>query len=330
MKILSFVPKTNAVFTYRCVRPLRPLGATFRKTLLRKNEKIQLKELGKRLRKLGDIWVIKYLKNLHTADILITLAKETGAKLVLDIDDNIWQIPIGNIVRHSEGFDKYVALNTGLVEHADWVTVSTEPMKQALLPLNSNIEVLPNLIDPKEWKFKRKKHKKIRIGWIWFPTHVPDMPIVKEALEEIYTYDNVEIVMFGALKNMMSFPATNINGVKFEDYPRVLTEAGIDISICPLADNDFSKCKSNIKWLESTLAGAAVVASKVYPYEFSIEHGKTGYLAQNTNQWIKYLFYLIENPDKRLEMQQNAFHEVLKYDVAKDTKWHDFYSKCVL
>ena len=306
------------------------LGAIFRKTLLRKNERIQLKELGKRLKKIGDIWYLKYLKDFHTADIIVTLKNETGAKLVMDIDDNIWQTPIGNIVRHSEGFAKYVSINTGLVECADYVTVSTEPMRLALKTLNDNIAVLPNLIDPSDWKWKRKAHKKVRIGWIWSPTHLPDMEEVREALEEIYKkyQDQIEIVMFGAVQNLFTFPTENVQGVYFKDYPKKLTELSLDISICPLSDNEFNRCKSNIKWLESTMAGAAVVASKVYPYEHSIEHGTTGYLAKNKNQWVRHISHLIENETKRLNLVANARQVILdKYDSNKDTKWQEFFEK---
>jgi len=327
MKILCIRPKESAVWNYRMTRPLKNF-AVFRKTLLRKNEKIQIGELAKRFKKIAPIWNIKYLKDPHTANVLVSMRKAIDAKLVMDIDDNIWQVPVGNIVRQAEGWDTFVAVNTGLVECADWVTVATEPLKQALLPLNQNIVVLPNLIDPNEWNHKRKKHKKLRIGWVWSPTHFPDIPVVSTALEKIYEEykDDIEIVIFGKEHDMFKFPTINIKGVPFYEYPRVFTEAGIDISICPLADNDFNKCKSNIKWFESTLAGACVVASKVYPYEHSIIHGKTGLLADTPGLWIKHLSNLIENPALRKELHKNALKEVLeKYDVNRDMKWQLFY-----
>lgn len=307
-------------------RPMKEF-AIFRKSLLRKNDKVKLKALAERLYKISKAWNIKYIKDTHTANVLVTMRNAVGAKIVMDIDDNIWQVPLGNIARNVKDWDKYVAVNTGLLQCADWLTVSTEPLKQILSPLNEKIVVLPNLIDPSEWKATRKKHDKIRIGWVWSPTHIPDIPVVEEALKKIYNKfkDEIEIVIFGRENNLFTFPTTNIKGVPFNEYPKVFREAGIDISICPLAKNDFNKCKSNIKWLESTLAGACVVASKVYPYEFSIKHGKTGFLADTTGQWIKHLSNLIENPDKRKELQKNALKEVLEYDVKKDVKWKLFY-----
>lgn len=103
---------------------------------------------------------------------------------------------------------------------------------------------------------------------------------------------------------------------------------GIDISVGPLADNDFNKCKSNIKWLESSMAGAAFIGSNVYPYEMSIKHGKTGFIAKTKNQWVKYISWLIDDDGRRNEMAKAAKEEVLKkYNLETNTDWKDFYEK---
>lgn len=321
--MLCIRPKNSAVFEYRMTRPLKDI-AIFRKVLLRKNDKVTIETLAKRFYKVSPIWNIKYLKCFHTANVLMTMRNAVGAKIVMDIDDNIWNVPLGNIARAKDGWEKFVALNTALVQEVDWLTVSTEPLKRILEPLNPKIVVLPNLVDPSEWNFKRKKHDKVRIGWVWSPTHIPDIPVVEEALEKIKEKYDVEIVIFGRENNLFKFPTTNIKGVPTQDYPKLFREAGIDISICPLEDNSFNECKSNIKWLESTLAGACVVASKVYPYEFSIKHGKTGYLAKGTNQWVKHISWLIENPEKRAEMVKEA-RKVVEENYVDNTKWLQFY-----
>jgi len=308
-------------------RPLvRGIGAKVRRSVLRANEEIQISELAKRYKKNADIYVIKYIDSRHTLDVLYTMRNEAGFKVVVDIDDNLWQIPVGNIAMGSAGqhANRIMSL-TESVKCADWVTVSTAPLKEALRTLNSNIVVLPNYIDPKDWKFKRKKHKKVRIGWVWSPTHIPDMFVVWDALREISKRDDVEIVIFGTeLQVFKDIVTTPIAGVNYKEYPRVFMEAGIDISIAPLEDNDFNKCKSNIKWLESTLAGAAFIGSKVYPYKHSVKDGRTGYLAQNTNQWLKKLTYLIENPQKRAEMVKKAKEEVLR-DYTSGECFKKFY-----
>ncbi len=319
--------KDSVVYNYRVNRPLKRLGVKCQSSLLRKNEKLTIEELAERYNKKCDILLIKYIDDGHTLDVIYTMRKIAKFKIILDLDDLLWQIPIGNpALINATMHSKRIVSLTESVKCADWVTVSTEPLKNAVKPLNENITVLPNFIDPKEWNFKRKKHKKVRIGWVWSPTHIPDMFEAWDALREISKRDDVEIVIFGTeIDIFKDIKTTNIKGVIYKEYPRVFMEEGIDISIAPLEDNDFNKSKSNIKWLESTMAGAAFIGSSVYPYEFSVKDGKTGYLAKNTSQWVKKMTYLIENPEKRKEMVKNARKEVLE-KYTSDQKFVDFYN----
>jgi hypothetical protein len=326
--ILCIKHKASAVFKYRMDRPLvEDMGAKVRLSILRKNDECTIKELAKRFRKQGKVWVIKYIDDFHTLDVLHSMKKEAGAKIVVDLDDNIWQIPEGNIARG----DLKTHINRSLmmcesVKAADWVTVSTEPLKNAVQALNQNVTVLPNYLNLSDWKHKRKAGK-TRIGWVWSPTHTPDNKEVEEALKEINKkYKEVEIVIFGTDKNIFDFDTVNIPAVPHEEYPKTFMEAGIDISIAPLADNDFNKSKSNIKWLESTMAGAAFIGSKVYPYEFSVDHGKTGYVCKGKNQWVRHISNLIENPVKRKELVKNAKTEVLRLNAESKQKWQSFYN----
>ena len=311
-------------------RPLiEDMGAKYQRTFLRKNDSMQIGELAERFKKKCDVMVIKYIDQKHTLNVLYTMRNLAKFKVILDIDDNLWQIPMGNpaMGNADQHANRIFSLTQSAIS-ADWITVSTVPLYNALKPLNSNIAVLPNYVKPEEWKFKRKKHSKVRIGWVWSPTHIPDMHVVEGALRRIYTKykDKIEIVIFGTTFDIFKgIPTTNIKGVRFDKYPQTFTEAGIDISIAPLDDNDFNKCKSNIKWMESAMAGAAFIGSKVYPYEYSVKEGKTGYLAKSEAQWIKRLEFLIENEEKRKELAENAKKEVLRLSKEYKQKWTDFY-----
>ncbi|NCD17235.1 MAG: glycosyltransferase family 1 protein, partial [Actinobacteria bacterium] len=259
-------------------------------------------------------------------DVIYSMRNIEKFKVIVDIDDNIWNTPIGNAT-FTDGklqAQKIVAL-TESVKSADYVTVSTEPLKEMLSPVNDNVVVLPNFINPEEWKFERKKHDKLRIGWVWSPTHFPDMQIIQKPLEKILKKYPVEMVMFGTEKNVFSFDTTNIKGVKYTEYPKAFMEEGIDISIAPLSDNDFNKAKSNIKWLESSLAGACFVGSRVYPYQKSVKQGKTGFLCNKEASWVNTLSKLIENPSLIQEVAKNAKEQVIK-NYSSNKEWENFYA----
>lgn len=338
-KIIGFIPRKSAVTTYRIIRPFKKIGGkpircfgTGLGKYLRKKENIKPEDLAKRIKKDGDIWVVKYIEDLNTANLLVWMKNKVGATLVLDIDDNIWQIPEDSIVlKDKEDIEAHAKRGLWTIEMAkaaDAITVSTEPLKNLLAKFNNKIAVLPNLIEPKDWIHKRKKHSKVKIGWIYSHTHYPDVKVIKDALNEVWKKykDRVEIVIFGSDLQVFDFKPIHYWGVKFADYPQKLTEISLDISICPIEKNDFNASKSNIKWLESTMSGAAVVASDVYPYSNSILHGYSGYIAKTTGQWVKHLSWLIENKELREKLVKNAREVVLKdFNINKDAKWQEFY-----
>lgn len=133
MKILGIIPKRSAVTTYRVIRPLKKVGGKIRFSLLRKNETIKTEDLAKRLYKQGKVWVIKYIEDFKTANLIVWMKNKVGATLIVDIDDNVWQVPYGNpTMENMEAHAKRGLWTMELCKAADVVTVSTEPLKQLL------------------------------------------------------------------------------------------------------------------------------------------------------------------------------------------------------
>jgi glycosyltransferase involved in cell wall biosynthesis len=98
--------------------------------------------------------------------------------------------------------------------------------------------------------------------------------------------------------------------VPFEYYPATLRYLNFDIGIAPVTDSHFNQSKSNIKWLEYSALGVPSVCSKVYPYATSIEHGVTGFLASNDDEWYRALKSLVESAELRQQIGRAAFDHV--------------------
>lgn len=100
----------------------------------------------------------------------------------------------------------------------------------------------------------------------------------------------------------------------------------VDIGCCPIANTKFNSGKSDIKFQEYTLAGAAVIAD--YPvYEQAIINSVTGYLCRSVDQWIAALMVLIESKIQRKHIQDNANYEIhnLRTLEATISDWVMFY-----
>ncbi|MBF0858623.1 glycosyltransferase [Gluconobacter sp. LMG 31484] len=88
--------------------------------------------------------------------------------------------------------------------------------------------------------------------------------------------------------------------------------ARFDISIAPLeTGNVFCEAKSEIKFFEAALSGAATIASPTGPFRRVIRQGETGFLADTPTEWYEALIELIDDPERRVRMARDAYHSVL-------------------
>lgn len=300
----------GAVGWYRIINPLKKLGAfidigvTLRSSY---DNAMAFKEKG-------DIWFSKMSDN-EGIDVLYKAHKEvTGAKFVLDLDDDPDHVNKDH--PDYETLKKKRDMRIRMVKMADHVVVSTRLIAESIKHLNPYITVIPNAIDPKIWKYKNKVKKDgiIRIGWVSSGSHFSDVPIIQPVMDEILAkYPNVEFHFAGMTweEHKQDRFYHHVGCVGYKKFPKWYSEQGINIALAPLKDTQFNRCKSNIKWMEASMLEIPVVASDVEPYR-CIKHGKTGFLATSTEQWVKYLSLLIENEAKRREIGMNAKQDVLE------------------
>ena len=299
----------GAVGWYRIVNPLKKLGAEIIIGMI-VSAKI---ENAQWLKNKGDIWFSKISDNEGIDHIYGAHKEVMGAKMIIDLDDDPGTVNEGH--PDFKELEKKKDMRMRMVKLADHLVVATEEIKKSVQHLNPYITVIPNAIDPKIWYKKNKKRTdgKIRIGWMSSGSHFADLPVINPVMKEILAkYPNVEFHYAGMTwdehKSDRFFHHVGRSG--YMDFPKWYASLGIDISIAPLKDTQFNRCKSNIKWMEAAMLEIPTVASDVEPYKV-IKHSKTGFLASNKEQWVKYLSKLIEDPTLRETIGRAAKKEVL-------------------
>ncbi len=89
-----------------------------------------------------------------------------------------------------------------------------------------------------------------------------------------------------------------------------------DISVMPLVDNDLSRGKCAMKILESMAMGIPVVASDVGENKYIIEDGVNGFLASNTEDWVRKLEILIRDESLRKRMGEAGLKTIQEKGYA--------------
>lgn len=111
---------------------------------------------------------------------VITNLKKIGLKVIVDTDD-YWHLDPSHGFFEQSKKDGVPAILINCLKLADMVTVPTELLANQVRPINKNVVVLPNAIDPQEEQFKPKPtpSDKIRIGWLGGSSHIRDIELLK-------------------------------------------------------------------------------------------------------------------------------------------------------
>lgn len=136
--------------------------------------------------------------------------------------------------------------------------------------------------------FKNKpKKKKFTLGYFsGSPSHANDFAkIAPELATVLQEFPEMHLEVAG----FMNFPPflkpfvknKQISHTAFVDFVTLQTKiASVDVNLVPLVDNEFTNCKSELKFFEAAIVGTPTLATPTYVYKHSIEHGKTGYLCE--------------------------------------------------
>ncbi len=227
--------------------------------------------------------------------------KARGSRLAYNIDDDLLRVPEWN-----PSYAPRMAADIRFaVAQADFLWASTPPLVTAMTgcdPCDWG-RVLPNLIDPDLWPGRDAKRSDgvVTVGWAGSVSHRGDLAVVTGGVKEfLKRFKGRAVVRFLGDIHPDTLKDCWCDGVYFdgkrvgvEDYPRWLTSHGFDLLMCPLEENPFNRSKSNIKVLESTLAGAAVVATPYGPY--ALVNEGNGYPVPSPDRWADVLSVAAED-----------------------------------
>lgn len=156
---------------------------------------------------------------------------------------------------------------------------------------------------------KLQTDKPIRLGFAGTISHAPDLALIEPALLRLaHRYgDRIEIFLWGAwTENLRACDRVQIikQGLPYWHYLQRLNDLEFDIGLIPLADTEFNRCKSDIKWVEYGALGIPAVVSDLPLYEEAKRSGLAVVVPNDSDAWYEALVDLIEQPEKRLRLAQ--------------------------
>ena len=280
--------------------------------------------------------------------------KKAGKKIVFENDDT--NKDHGGFkfndymdeARMKAGVERIDLALDSFIKEADLVTCTTKFLAEEYKKLNDNVVVLPNCIDPFYFEEpKRNETDVVRIGITGSVGTTSDLEVLKPIVEHYQNDPRVRLVLLsmptmGAdtiMKELYKdeydfWSKINIEWHTFipsHEYYDYLNDLKLDMVIIPRYDSLFNRCKSNLKFLESSMFETPCVAQAFStgdsPYQQNPEDQKYLLLANTFDEWVTQIERLIGDKELRREMGRKAKEYVLEnYDINKNGyKWKEVY-----
>lgn len=322
--------RTSGVDFARIIQPMKHLHGykddevEFEVTLYDINIENNWEEIAKN----HDIIYFNYIANSWGFAMMGMLARKNGTKLVLDLDDSLWEIREDNPAHsvYHKGSQALIDF-TAICNEVDYMTVTNSYLKNVVVnntyKRHEKVAVLPNYIDLKLYKHRspEKNERNILLLHYGSTTHFEDLSnkdFVIGMNKILKEYPNVKVKFVGAflprLQKLWSqrfetaYGDSDIYKWIKDHFPKYMDEA--DIIVTPLEDNKYTRAKSDIKYLEASSAKKPGVYQRMRQYADTIKDGEDGFLARSSDEWYGKIKKLIDSPGLRRKMGEAAFKKV--------------------
>lgn len=242
-----------------------------------------------------------------------------GHPLFVEMDDNYtvtggriarwanWQAKVIEKGKALEAQKPSVEGHIRIVRSADGVICTTEYLAEQYRPLNPNVWVCPNQVEPSEWPAEPLSPDDgiVRIGWFASGSHDRDYPLIAKALRWAGSRKNVEIVSMGVeiserkILRYRPIPWCDDWGV----YRLAL--GALDIGLAPILATPWSLGRSDLKALDYAMGAALPILQDDRPYEEWV-HGVNCLKAKTPEDWLRAVKYAVYNAERRREIAAEA------------------------
>lgn len=270
---------------------------------------------------------------------IIELARKHKIKVGLDIDDLVFDMKYIDIMLDTinERANKsywlaYFASVQSMAKLVDFFITTNDFLAGKLKDsFDKPCKVIRNSMNSEQVgasrvyvERKRNSRNDFTIGYFsGSPTHEKDFATAEpEIIKFLQKHDEAKINVVGYMKFSKEakklIEKNRIRFLPFTDFrklQRLMSE--VDVNIAPLVINDFTNCKSELKFFEAAAVETTTIASPTYTFKKAIKDGENGILAQ-PGEWYSKLEYLYKHPEENKRIAKIARDYALKHYYGKE------------
>ncbi|MCX7606837.1 MAG: glycosyltransferase family 4 protein [Bacteroidia bacterium] len=225
--------------------------------------------------------------------------------ILLDFDDAIW-IPDVSESNRAFGWLKSAQKVPALLRMARVVTVCNQFLADYARQYANDVRIIPTTIDTELYRpVPKSPSDRVTIGWTGSYTTLKHLKVAENALLSLHRKykDRIRFRFIGAPHYQPPFPAEVL---PWRSESEVEDLQPLDIGLMPLPNDTWSRGKCALKALQYMALGIPPIISPVGMNCEVVEEGYNGLFAQNEDEWVDKISWLIENPSIRARIGQAA------------------------
>ena len=271
----------------------------------------------------------------------IAHARDTGQVVVLDVDDDLWNIPDwSEVTRNKQG--TYPAIDLvmldKLVGTVDAVTVSTPRIADVVSGLDrgARVELVRNGVDLLDFHpHEPTEGRALRVGWMGGARfHGPHLRTMIPALDVLPRY-GAEFIHLGWVEESWvesddlagevrdAAPGVTVGWIDWLPYSLLRQAlAHIDIGLIPRVPSEFNEGQSTSSGMAYAAAGIPFLCAPSAEYRRFADEG-AGIVCDTLDDWRAGLELLLSNQRARESAAARGYRAVCNHSVAQvGDDWH--------
>lgn len=272
---------------------------------------------------------------------MVTIAKNNDVPVLFDLDDLVFDkkyvMTVVNTIGETNNFDFWIPYFDRIqrtAENADGFLVTNDFLGERIgKNFDKPYKVIRNSLNDAQiaasnvyMRLKKYpgKHTGFIIGYFsGSPTHTNDLMVALPEVLEFLEYHKDSVLRVVGLMDFDGSTRKYFDNGQIEFVPPVdfrklqRLMSGVDVNIAPLVINDFTNCKSELKFFEAAAVETTTIASPTYTFKKAIKDGENGFLAQ-PGEWYDKLEYLYKHPEENRKIAKRAREYALKHYYGKE------------
>lgn len=162
----------------------------------------------------------------------------------------------------------------------------------------SRIETIPTVIDLDRYPYTPPSEDgQFTIGWIGSPSTAQYVESLASELQGVCAKRDAKVVLVGS--GEIELPGVPYEVREWSEETEINDIMSFDVGIMPLDADPWERGKCGFKLIQYMGCGKPVVSSPVGVNKEIVENNRNGFLADGSEEWIRALLRLCDNPEER-------------------------------